>query len=331
MTRRPSAALWLACSLLASGCASPPPAAGPSLLAPGQAQRSLPFEVRDGKPMLRATVAGRPGVLMLDNGTPDALFLNRDALALDPGRAVARGTAASGQVIDVQAHAAPALRVGQQPLAWAATVRSGNFGFTAPGLGADFLGFIGTPMVLDQAFVLDYGRRRLTLLRVDAQGALPLPAPTPAEVLAELPFRLQPGGQPELSAQWLERTVRVELDTGDNGTLYASAELQSQLQAEGALRRTDTAAGEGWTLHGLVLGGLPLADMPVQLQRAGSALDMRPRAQGTPDLLRLGAALLARQPSLWNFPARRITLLRPDAAFLARLAPAEPVLAPPGP
>lgn len=322
------AGTWLVCGLWLGACASPPDSGpGTSLLGPGQAQRSLPFEVRDGKPMLRASVAGRQGVLMLDNGTPDAVFLNRDALALGPGQPVGRGTAASGQAIDVQAHAAPPLRVGPQPLALPATVRSGNFGFTAPGLGNDFLGFIGTPMVVQQAFVLDYGRRRLTLLGTDARGTLPLPGPGPADVLVELPFGLQPGGQPELPAQLLGQALRVDIDTGDGGTLYASAGFQAQLQAAGALLRDGAARGDTWTLRGLVLGGQPQADLPVQLRRAGSAQDLRPPQPGPPDLLRLGAAFLARQPSLWNFPGRRITLLRPDAAFLAQLPPAEPTWA----
>ena len=85
---------------------------------------------------MRAGAQGRSrllqaGVLMLDNGTPDAVFLNRDALKLSHGRFVARGSAASGQAIEVHAHRQPEVLIGHQSVPIAATVRNGNFGFTA--------------------------------------------------------------------------------------------------------------------------------------------------------------------------------------------------------
>lgn len=285
------------------------------LIADGQAVRVIPFTVRDGKPMVDASVAGRKGVLMLDNGTPDALFLNRDALPLGKGKAVGRGAAASGQSIDVVSHAAPAVAIGGRALALNGPVRSGNFGFTKSGLGADFLGFIGTPMVERQAFVLDYARRRLTLLRVDPDGALPLPGPQATEVMAELRFLIWPGEQPMVAATLGGLPILTDFDTGDGGTLYLVPATRERLLAAGVLR----AEGERWRLSGLVLGGVRFDDTLVNLVEAGGAQDLHRRRVGQPDQLRLGAAFLAQYPSLWNFPARSLSFFKPGAPFLGTL------------
>lgn len=308
-------ARWWCAAVLASLAGA---AAAGGLLADGQPWRVLPLTLRDGKPMVAATVAGRTGVLMLDNGTPDALFLNRDALpnlSLAPGAVVGQGQAASGQAITVQQHPAPGVSIAGQPLVHPAPLRSGNFGFTRTGLGDDFLGFIGTPMVEGQAFVLDLSRRRLMLMQPGADGALPVPAPAAGEVLVALRFLLWPGGLPLLAGQLGGTPILVDVDTGDGGTLYATPALQARLLAAGALQ----AAGVQWRLRGLALGGMLLDDTTVQVVDAGGPQDHRRRQTGQPDLLRLGAAFLARHPSLWNFPARTLTLLKPDAAWLRQL------------
>lgn len=285
------------------------------LMANGQDVRAIPFTVRDGKPMVEATVAGRKGVLMLDNGTPDALFLNRDALPLGKGKAVGRGTAASGQAIEVASHAAPAMAIAGRALVMMGPVRSGNFGFTKPGLGEDFLGFIGTPMVERQAFVLDYGRHRLTLLKVGTNGALPLLAPLASEVKVELRFRASPGELPTVAAALGSLPMLTDFDTGDSGTLYLSPATREKLVATGVLE----AQGERWRLRGLTLGGVAFDDPVVSLGEAGSAQDLHRKRIGQPDQLRLGAAFLAQYPSLWNFPARTLTFFQLGAAFLGTL------------
>jgi hypothetical protein len=291
--------------------------ASADLLAPGQVIRAIPFELRDGdKPMVRATVAGRSGVMMVDNGTPDAVFLNRSALPLNDGRFVARGSAASGQAIEVRAHPAPPMQIAGQPCTPADTVRSGDFGFTASGLGDDFLGFIGTGMVEPLAFVLDHTRRHWVVMRPGADRSLPVAPPQHADIVVSVPFLIWPGEQPTIAASLGGWPVITDFDTGDGGTLYLTATTRERLAAQGLLM----PEGDHWRLHGLTIGSVRFDPTPVRVVDAGSAQDVR--TTGHADQLRLGAQFLAAHPCLWNFPAKTLTFLAPDAPFLRKLAAA---------
>ena len=309
--------LALCLVLWVCGAAAP---AGAALLAQGQTVRSIPFELRDtDKPMVRAEVAGRAGVLMFDTGTPDLLMLNCAALRLGPGRFVARGAAASGQAVEVQAHAGPPVLIDGRALATPDTLRSGDFAFTVSGLGGDFLGFIGASMVKDLAFVLDYARRRWTVLRVAADGTLPVAGPAADEVRVSVPFLVVSGGLPTVAAAVSPWPVLTDFDTGDSGTLYLSPQLRAALLAQGLLK---SAPGQGWLLHGLQLGGQAFDATPVRLVQAGGAEDFR--SSGQADQLRLGARFLASNPCLWNMPAKTLTFLAPQARFLKDVVAAAP-------
>ncbi|MBC2834573.1 hypothetical protein [Paragemmobacter straminiformis] len=287
------------------------PAARADLLAAGQAWREIPFEVVDDKPLLAAKVGDVAGRMMFDTGTPMAVFLNRDALPLPAGTVAGRGTAASGQAIEVRLHEAPALQIGGQPFATAPMAPSGNFGFVEGMFGPDFLGFVGTPAVEGGAFALDYGRKVLTVLRSDGAGALAVPQPAPADVVARLTVALRRGEMPTSGAFIGDMPVVLEFDTGDSGTLYLRAETRARL-AEGALL---TVSGEAGTLAEVTFGGATFDGIAVHLVEAGGPADKRPWPGS--DALRLGAGFLSDHPSLWNFPAGTITFLRAGADFLA--------------
>ncbi len=170
---------------------------------------------------------------MLDNGTPDAVFLNRDALKLSHGRFVARGSAASGQAIEVHAHRQPEVLIGHQSVPIAATVRNGNFGFTASGLGTDFLGFIGSKMLEHDAFVLDYAAGLLSVIRVERGHALAIAPPAPAEIRVTVPFFLWPGEPPTVAGSLGDLPLLIDFDTGDAGTLYLTPALRKRLEQQG--------------------------------------------------------------------------------------------------
>jgi len=285
------------------------------LLREDQAIRSIPFTVRAGdKPMVEATVAGKKGVMMFDNGTPEVLFLNRAALALPKGQVVGRGFATSGQPIEVQVHPAPRIEISGQALTLPGTVHSGDFAFTASGLGSDFLGFIGTKAIEKDAFLLDYARLRLVVLKAGKDGSLPVASPRASDVMVSVRFMIWPDEQPTLAASLGTLPVITDFDTGDSGTLYATAATREELRKQRLLEPD----GDKWRLHGVNIGGVVFKPTTVSVVEAGGTQDFRKAGQG--DQLRLGASFLSANPCLWNFPAKTLTFLKPDAVFLTDLA-----------
>ena len=297
------------CASLALAATSP--AAWAEMLAAGQDWREIPFEVVDQKPMIAARVGDMAGRMMFDTGTPEAVFLNRDAAPLPKGMVAGNGFAASGQAIEVRLHDAPPVKIGGADFATGPKLVSGNFGFVEVMFGADYLGFIGTPFVAGGAFTLDYGRGVLTLLRTDDHGALAVPPPVAADVVAMFTFALIPGEQPTTGAFVGGLPVVLDFDTGDSGTIYLRPETRARLEAEGLLTVTDGAG----SVSGVTFGGTTFDGLAVRLVEAGGPEDKRPWPGS--DALRLGADFLSKNPSLWNFPAGTITILRPDTEFLA--------------
>ncbi len=281
------------------------------LSATGQDWREITFDVVDDKPMLAARVDETSGRMMFDTGTPETVFLNRDAVPLPDGQVVGNGFAASGQPIEVRLHQAPLIQVDGMAIATESAVVSGDFGFAEVMFGADFLGFIGLPAVQDGAFALDYRRGVLTLFRTDDHGALVVPPPAARDVVANLTFALIPGEQPTTGAFIGSLPVLLDFDTGDSGTLYLRPETRARLLADGTLTITTNLA----SLSGVTFGGASFDGLTVRLVEAGGPNDKRPWPGS--DALRLGAAFLMDHPSLWNFPAGTITILHPDAGFLA--------------
>ena len=299
---------WIGLTLLGLVLAAPLRA---EILAEGQDRRDIPFTVMDGKPMLPVAVDGRAGVMMFDIGTPSAVFFNRGAVDLPEGQEVGRGFAASGQEIVVQLHPAPGLTLAGQGMDLPERVQSGDFGFAEVAFGEDFLGFVGLPAVQDHAVLLNYGQSALSVIRVDEAGVMAVAQPEPTDVVATLNFLLFPDELPLAVARIGEMPVQVSFDSGDSGTLYIQPGTRARMLAAGSLA---TGANGLWELAGLTLGGALMPPTPVTVIEAGGEDDKR--GAGQPDELRLGAAFFATHPTLWNFPARRMMILRPGAGML---------------
>lgn len=296
------------CALLMVIVAAPLQA---GILNEGQDRRDIPFTVMDGKPMLPVAVDGRAGVMMFDIGTPSAVFFNRGAVDLPGGQEVGRGFAASGQEIVVQLHPAPGLTLAGQGVDLPERVQSGDFGFAEVAFGEDFIGFVGLPAVQDHAVLLDYDRSALSVIRVDEAAVMALAAPAATDVIATVDFLLFPDELPLAVARIGEMPVQVSFDSGDSGTLYMQPGTRARMVAAGSLA---TGANGLWELAGVTLGGALMPPTPVTLIEAGGEDDKR--GTGQPDELRLGAAFFASHATLWNFPARRMMILRPNAAML---------------
>lgn len=289
------------------------------LLDEGEMIRFIPFTVRNAdKPMIQATIAGKSGVLMIDNGTPDALFLNRTTLSLPKGRFVATGHAASGQAIEVEAHPAPPVEVCGKSVNLPNELRSGDFGFTAEALGDDFLGFVGTRMIENDAFLLDFARHQWVIFKVGQDGTLLAGSPQVSDVMVSVAFMIWPNEQPTIAALVGTLPMLTDFDTGDSGTLYVDAACREKLLQQKVL----VADGERWLLQGLSVDGVHFKPTKVRIVEAGGKQDFRTAGHG--NQLRLGAEFLAVNPCLWNYPAKTLTFLKPTAEFLGALQPPHP-------
>lgn len=274
------------------------------MLDDGQDRREIPVQLVDGKPLVAVTVDGRDGVMMLDNGTPEAVMFNRDAIDLGAGQEVARGNAASGQPVVVMVHDAPELVVAGQELALGVKVVSGDLGFVEAGFGPGFMGFIGTPALEDDPFVIDFTQKKLIVVRA---GQLDLP---PGDVRGRIVFSIWPGEQPTSVARIGDAALLLDFDTGDGGTIYLQDDTRASLVAAGHL----TGGPDLWVLSGLRIGGVDFAPTPVRVVQAGGPEDYR--RTGASDFLRLGAGFLAANPVFWNFADRELVFLTPDAQVL---------------
>lgn len=283
----------------------------PGLLGGGAEWREIPFAVVDTRPLIQAQVNGTPGRLMFDTGTPLTVLVNRDAVSLEGGDGSRTGHVASGQSVDIRNHAPVPIEFGGVEIASGPVLISGDFGFTEVAFGEDFLGFVGTPAVEQGAFLLDYSRQVLTVFRTDADGALAVRSPAAEDVVARFSFVREAGEQPTTGAFIGSLALVLDFDTGDSGTLHLRPETRASLEAEGVL----VVEGDEAVLRALRFGGAVFENVTVQIVEAGGAEDSRTWSGS--NALRLGAGFLSEHPSLWNYPAGTITILKPDAAFLA--------------
>lgn len=282
------------------------------LLGSNQSIREIPFTIRSGRPMIAGQVGSIAGVFMLDNGSPFPIFINRDAVRLGDGVSKARGKASSGQGIEVRVHPAPSITVAGVRATVPKQVESGSLGFTRSELGADFLGFIGLGMIQQNAFVLDFARRTITVVRTDAHGNLGIAGPSDDAVLMTAHFIDHGGLLPTVAGAIGSLPILIDFDIGDSGTAYLTAATREKLVSAGVLNNE----GGRWTLSTLRIGNQQFGRTSLDLIDAGGPEDTR--GAGSADQLRLGATFLAGQPSLWNFPAKTITFLRSDAAYPER-------------
>lgn len=278
--------------------------ASAQLLPSGQDRRDIAIEVIDGRAVVAVTVDGQDGLMMLDNGTPEAMMLNRDALDLPMGREVGRGNAASGQPVVVMQHDAPVVMVGGLPFAVPDHVTSGNFAFVEEGFGPEFMGFIGSPALAEAPFLLDFPRKRLILLRAAPQDL------APADVRGRIVFSIWEDSLPTSVVEVGQTAMLLEFDTGDNGTIYLQDASRATLIAAGSL----TGGSDTMVLSGLRVGGMDFEPTPVRVVQAGGPEDFR--NSGASDSLRLGAAFLAQNPVLWNFASTELVFLSPTATVL---------------
>ncbi|WP_431297779.1 hypothetical protein [Tabrizicola sp. BL-A-41-H6] len=279
--------------------------ASAQLLENGQDRREIDLQVIDGRALVAVAIDGQSGLMMIDNGTPQAVMLNRDAVTLSAGQEVGRGVAASGQSVVVDLHEAPVMTVAGRPFALPERVTSGNFAFVEEGFGAGFMGFIGSPVLSEAPFLLDLSRKRMVVMRSVSLDLIQ------ADVRGRIFFSIWNDSLPTSVVEVGRTAMLVDFDTGDSGTLYLRDATRAALVAGGNL-----CCGPGiMELSGLRIGGVDFSPTPVRVVQAGGPEDFR--RTGASDNLRLGASFLMQNPVLWDFASRELVFLTSTATVLA--------------
>lgn len=195
-------------------------------------------------PMIRGSVNGQAGRFMLDVGTRVGVLLNSNRLKLGPAARIGQGFAGSGQPVDLHLHD-NVERLETWPGAafenvdWA---HSANFGFIEEGIAEDFLGFVGTDLLLPYEFTLDYAVCSVFFAGLAADGTPLVNAYDENDVVATLRFYTPNAGAPyepilPVVDFTLGRfTIPVSFDTGNpGGKLVLTQKVRDEIQAAGLL------------------------------------------------------------------------------------------------
>lgn len=291
---------------------APSPNAGARIAVPSSAIANavpaagvrVPMELIGPYPMIRGSVNGQEGRFMLDVGTRMGLLLNSNRLKLGPSVRIGQGVADSGQPVVLHLHD----NVEQLEI-WPGAVvsnvdwaHSANFGFVEDGIAEDFLGFIGTGILLPYEFTLDYADRSVFLSRLAANGMPLVEAYAGQDIVATLRFTTRNGGAPYepilpvVDFALGGFAIPLDVDTGNpGGKLVLTPGVNAALCALGLL----IPDGDRFSVVDLTYGESVISLRGIEVQ------------EGTAERGTLGYSLLSRFTTAWNYQTSTLRLLTP--------------------
>jgi opacity protein-like surface antigen len=272
---------------------------------------TLPIVMVQEFPFIEGSIAGVSGKLMFDTGNEQALTINDHRVPISGGRAIGTGFFGSGQTFTIRL--VPELRdivIGGLafPSATLVTVQDARL---LERITPDFIGWVGHHAFAGYALKLDYRALTATFYRhVAGAGEGREPGYLQGEqVIAELPFETRTlPNHPIIPGRIGEMEVTSSWDTGQQGSLYTTAEGKARLLAEGLLIPWPSDP-DLFDLHGVQLDGHA---MPV-IRGIDVATDPSPSAAaiGITETHRLsiGYGLLHQFKTVWDYELERIYLL----------------------
>jgi hypothetical protein len=256
------------------------------------------FEGSGGYVFLPGVAGGRPGAFLFDTGSPDLFLLNRHVVTLDSAHHAGTEITPLGRTIDVYANRniGPVI-VRNAIYPNVGEVKSGDLRGIEQRVRFDFLGLAGLPLMKDMIFKIDYSQRRLTLFELLPSGA-PVVAPFAAgDVVATLPFTTPHSNQPQVDLSVAGTTIPATFDTGSLGALTLTDSTRRALEAAGVLH----IAKDSVTLD------------RASVDSASLTIPVASVTTGATNQLTIGTRFFAVHPTVWNFRAHKITLLRATA------------------
>lgn len=264
----------------------------------------VPIELIGPYPMIRGSVNGQAGRFMLDVGTRMAVLLNSNRLNLGPSVRIGQGVAESGQPVVLHLHD-NVERLEIWPGAVVAHVdwaHSANFGFVEDGIAEDFLGFIGTGILLPFEFTLDYADRSVFLSRLATDGTPLVEAYNDQGIVATLRFTTQNSGAPYEPILPIVDfalggfAIPLGVDSGNpGGKLVLTPAVNAALRASGLL----IPDGDHFSVVDLTYGESVISLRGIDVE------------EGTAQRGTLGYSLLSRFTTAWNYQTSTLKLIAP--------------------
>jgi hypothetical protein len=266
---------------------------------------SLPIVLVGEYPFVEGSISGVAGKLMLDTGYQGALTVNTHRVPVQGGRAIGTGFFGSGQTFAIQlVPALPDVRIGALAYRQVTNVTAQDARMLEA-ITPDFLGWLGHHAFASHALKLDYKSLRATFYGADGPDYL-----VGERVVAQLSFETrQLPNHPIMKGRVGDMDILTRWDTGQYGSLYTSEAGKARLLK--SRRLTPSAKADAFDLHGLQLGGHPmpvLTGISVETQPSSAA---KPIGITEPDELVIGYALLDQFKTVWDYPRRRLYLLKP--------------------
>ncbi len=269
----------------------------------------LPFHLRDGFILVDGKVNDKKGKFMFDTGTPFSFILNGDYLGFDNSQLVTSGNAGSGQGVSLyNEDSLSGLQIADQyNKAGLKNILYSNFGFIAPAVGEDFLGFIGYEFFKNYEFSIDYRQQIISLYRLDQNGVSTAARTNMnRDTVAVLTFNTEEKLGANCCNNGWQKKIKGKFDTGNQGETALTAETKKDLESAHLL----AVVNEGYNFGDVAKGTSNYSLKHVQCNGYKLALPLSRLKPGETDELYLGYSFLNQYVSVWNFKKKTITLLR---------------------
>lgn len=283
---------------------------------------TLPFETIHDYIFVEGKVNGLAGKFIFDTGYETSLRLNSNRIknlgaltndGVDSKSEKSFGVKAVKQVAKVSIGPTKGSQTSQNVTG--AKCQNASF---MERFSKDFLGWIGFDYFSSGIIKLDFRAKQITLYRNTAKRSQEKDFLKGEQIIAAIPFEIRKlSGMPIVPVKIGSQSFGGAFTTGQKGTLFMSTESRQELLDDHSLTQTskkeDSGMGDLFSVRVekmtigsfLVPGRIEGLDSFDQPDKAKEAIGI-----DEPNLIYLGTAFLSQYKTVWDFPAKKIYLLK---------------------